>query len=137
MPWIELRHMVGRRVTAHGATSVTAVQGSGWKPSRFFGEWKESVAEIKGELVMQYMHYCEGMPADVRQEAIDHILRCTIPDACVSNDRREAFDAIDNDGDAMQEYATRFLDEFWDDYWRPLLAKRPVSTGSPPRPPSA
>ena len=129
--------MVGRREVAHAAARATAAQGSGWKPSRFFGEWKESVAGIKGELIVQYMHYCEGMPADVRQEAIDHILRCTIPDIYVSGDRREAFDAVDNDGDAMQEYATRFLDEFWDDYWRPLLAGRPAGDGRPPRPPSA
>ena len=104
-------------------------------PSRFFDEWKESVADMKGELIMQYMHFCRGMPARIRKSATEHILRCTIPDVYVSDDRDEAFDAMDNDADAMQEYAARFLDEFWDDYWRPFLAGRLAGAGSPPQSP--
>ena len=110
-------------------TCVDTAQRHGWKPSRFFDEWKESVAEIKGELIMQYMHYCWGMPPDIRLEAIDHILRCTMPDVYVSDDRNEATNAMYNDGDAMREYATRFLDEFWDDYWKPLLDKHRAGAG--------
>ena len=72
---------------------------------------------------MQYMHYCRGMPAHVRQEAIDQVLRATMPDVYVSDDHREASDAMDNDIDAMREYATRFLDEFWAEYWRDYLAR--------------
>lgn len=122
--------MVVRQADAHSATCVGAVQESAWKPSRFFDEWKESVAEIKGELIMQYMHFCRGMPADVRQEAIDHILRCTMPVVYVSDDRDEAFDAMDNDVDAMREYAARFLDGFWDEYWKPLLARHLAAAGA-------
>ena len=122
--------MVVQQEVAHGATRVGTVQESGWKPSRFFDEWKESVADMKGELIMQYMHFCRGMPTDVRQEAIDHILRCTMPVVYVSDDRDEAFDAMDNDVDAMREYATRFLDEFWDDYWKPFLAKQLADSGN-------
>ena len=122
--------MVVQQEVEHGATCVGAVQEPDWKPSRFFDEWKESVAEIKGELIMQYMHFYRGMPTDVRQEAIDHILRCTMPVVYVSDDRDEAFDAMDNDVDAMREYATRFLDEFWDDYWKPFLTKQLADSGN-------
>ena len=122
--------MVVQQEAARGATCVGAVQEPSWKPSRFFDEWKESVAEIKGELIMQYMHFCRGMPARIRKDAIEHILRCTMPVVYVSDDRDEAFDAMDNDVDAMREYATRFLDEFWDDYWKPFLAKQLADTGN-------
>lgn len=122
--------MVVQQEAVRGATCVGAVQEPAWKPSRFFDEWKESVAEIKGELIMQYMHYCRGMPARIRKDAIEHILRCTIPDVYVSDDRGEAFDAMDNDANALREYATQFLDEFWDDYWKPFLAKQLADTGS-------
>ena len=125
--------MAGQEQAMHGVTCVGAVQRHGWKPSRFFDEWKESVDEIKGELLMQYMHYCRGMPANIRLEAIDHILRCTMPVVYVSDDRGEATEAMYNDGDAMREYATRFLDEFWDDYWKPFLAKHHVSAEDPPQ----
>ena len=123
--------MAGQQDAARGEPN--AERGRNWKPSRFFDEWKESVAEIKGELLMQYMHYCRGMPPDIRLEAIDHILRCTMPDVYVSDDRSEAFDAIDNDMDAMRKYATRFLDGFWDDYWRPILARHASGAGGPPQ----
>ena len=122
--------MVGQQAATHGVTCVSTVQGSGWMPSRFFDEWKERVPDIKGELIMQYMHYCRGMPARIRKDAIEHILRCTIPDIYISDDRDEAFDAMDNDANALREYATRFLDEFWDDYWKPFLAKQLADTGN-------
>ena len=109
--------------SVHGTSTVP---GSGWKPSRFFEAWKEAVPTIGEGLVMQYMHYCRGMPANVRQEAIDQVLRATMPDVYKSSDRNEAFDAMDNDIDAMREYATRFLDEFWAEYWKDFLAKHPV-----------
>ena len=108
---------------SHGATSVDTVQIPGWKPSRFFEPWKERVVRTRGGLIMQYMHYCRGMPPDIRKEAIDHIMRTSLPIVYVSDDRNEAFDAMDNDEPAIREYAARFLDEFWDDHWKPILAK--------------
>ena len=125
--------MAGQEQAMHGVTCVSAEQRPGWKPSRFFDEWKESVAEIKGELLMQYMHYCRGMPAHIRLEAIDHILRCTLPVVYVSDDRSEATEAMYNDEHAIREYATRFLDGFWDDYWKPFLTKRHVSAEDRPQ----
>ena len=115
----------------HDVHGALAVPSSRWKPSRFFDAWKEKVAAMKGVLILQYMHYCRGMPADVRQEAIDYILRGTMPAAYVSADRSEAFSAMDNDLDAMREYAARFLDEFWNEYWKEFLAKRPAGAESP------
>ena len=116
--------MAGQQGATYGAASICTVPGSDWTPSRFFGAWKERVAETKGDLILQYMHYSRGMPDAIRLEAIDCILRSTMPDVYVSDDRREAFDAMDNDGDAMREYATRFFDEFWDGYWKTFFAKR-------------
>ena len=87
-------------------------------------------------MIIQYMHYCRGMPADIRKEAIDCILRTTLPLVYVSDDRAEAFDAMDNDADAIREYAARFLDEFWDDYWKPFLAEYDHIVANSPRPPS-
>ena len=119
--------MAGRQQEAvqgvHGASMVPA---SGWKPSRFFEAWKEEVPTIKGGLAMQCMRYYRGMPADVRQEAIDQVLRATMPYVYVSADRREAFDAMDNDIGAMREYAARFFDEFWADFRKGFLAKHPA-----------
>ena len=116
--------MAGQQEVAHGTTGVGAVRQPDWKPSRFFDAWKERVVRTKGGgLIMQYMHYCRGMPADIRQEAIIHILRATMPVVYVSDDRDEAVDAMRNDMDAMREYAARFLDEFWDDHWRPIIGK--------------
>ena len=126
--------MAGQQDAARGAPG--AAQGRDWKPSRFFDEWKESVAEIKGELLMQYMHFCRGMPPDIRLEAIDHILRCTMPVVYApdgDHDGKEVTDAMYNDGDAMREYATRFLDGFWDDYWRPILARHASGAGGQPQ----
>ncbi len=115
--------MARQQETAEGEACVGTVQIPGWKPSRFFEPWKERVVRTNGGLIMQYMHYCRGMPPDIRKEAIVHILRTTMPVVYVSDDDNEAFDAMDNDADAMREYATRFLDEFWDDHWKPILAK--------------
>ena len=81
-------------------------------------------------MIPQYIHYCRGMPSHVREGAIDHILRATMPDVYVSDDTSEAFDAMDNDIDAMREYAARFLDEFWPEYWKDFLAKHPVDARS-------
>ena len=115
--------MARQQETAEGEACVSTVQIPGWKPSRFFEPWKERVVRTNGGLIMQYMHYCRGMSPDIRKEAIVHILRTTMPVVYVSDDDNEAFDAMDNDADAMREYATRFLDEFWDDHWKPILAK--------------
>ena len=115
--------MARQQETAEGKACVGTVQIPGWKPSRFFEPWKERVVRTNGGLIMQYMHYCRGMSPDIRKEAIVHILRTTMPVVYVSDDDNEAFDAMDNDADAMREYATRFLDEFWDDHWKPILAK--------------
>ena len=122
--------MAGQRQVeaARGVPCADTAQGSDWKPSRFFDAWKEEVPTIKGGLVMQYMHYCRGMPANVRREAIDCVLRATMPYVYKSDDRSEAFDAMDNDIDAMREYAARFLDEFWADYWKDFLARHQADT---------
>ena len=119
--------MSGQRQDAtRSVLGTSTMQGSDWKPSRFFDAWKKKVPTIKEGLVMQYMHYCRGMPADIRRDAIDCILRATMPRVYKSDDNSEAFDAMDNDIDAMREYATRFLDEFWAEYWRDFLARHPV-----------
>ena len=100
-----------------------------WSPSRFFDAWKKRVGVTEGFLTLQYMQYCRGMPPDVRKRAIDNILRGTMQDVYVSPDRDEAFDAMDNDIDAMREYAAAFLDKFWKEYWADFLARHP-----PPEP---
>ena len=129
--------MAGRRQeAAQGVNGAGTVPGSGWKPSRFFEAWKEEVPTIKGGLAMQYMHYCGGMPADVRRDAIDQVLRATTPYAYVSGDNGEAFDAMANDMDAMREHAARFLDEFWAEHWKDFLAGHQADA-DPRRPPSA
>ena len=130
--------MAGQQEVAHGSTCVSAVRRPGWKPSRFFEAWKEKVISTKGRGVAgHYMYYCRGMPADIRKEAIKYIMRTTLPLVYVSDDRAEAFDAMDNDADAIREYAARFLDEFWDDYWKPILAEYDHIVANPPQPPSA
>ena len=65
------------------------------------------------------------MPPDVKKRAVDHILRGTMPSIYQSDNRDEAFDAMDNDIDAMRVYAARFLDKFWKEYWADFLAKHP------------
>ena len=120
--------MAGKQETAQGEPCVGTVQIPGWNPSRFFEAWKERVVRTNGRLIGQYAHYCRGMPPDIQKEAIDHILRTSLPVVYVSDDDEEATEAMYNDGDAMREYATRFLDEFWDDYWKPILAKYPAGT---------
>ena len=115
------------REAERGASRALAAQGRGWKPSRFFDAWKESVRAAEGGLVMQYMHYCRGMPADAKKRAVDYILRGTIPVVYVSTNRSEAFDAMDNDADAAREYASRFLDKFWKEYWAEFVAKYPAA----------
>ena len=129
--------MVGRQEAAHGAACAGAVQRPGWKPSRFFEPWKERVVRTNGRLIGQYAHYCRGMPPDIRKEAIDHILRTSMPVVYVSDDDEEATEAMYNDEPAIREYAARFLDEFWDDYWKPILAKYPAGAESSPQPSSA
>ena len=129
--------MAGQQGATYGTASICIVPGSGWRPSRFFDAWKERVAETKGDLILQYMHYSRGMPDAIRLEAIDCILRSTMPDVYVSDDRSEAFDAMDNDGDAMREYATRFFDEFWADYWRDFLARNTGGAEISQQPPGA
>ena len=113
---------------SHGTTSAGTVQIPGWKPSRFFEAWKERVVRTNGRLIGQYAHYCRGMPPDIRKEAIDHIMRTSLPVVYVSDDDEEATDAMYNDEPAIREYAARFLDEFWDDYWKPILVKYPAGT---------
>ena len=131
--------MAGQQETAQGEACVGTVQIPGWKPSRFFEPWKERVVRTNGGLIMQYMHYCRGMPPDIRKEAIDHIMRTSLPVVYVSDDDddREATDALYHDEPAIREYATRFLDEFWDDYWKPILAKYPTGSESSSQPSSA
>ena len=113
-----------RQEAAQGVNGAGTAPGSGWKPSRFFEAWKEDVPAIKGALAVQCMRYCRGMPADVRLEAIEQVLRATMPYVYVSDDNSEAFVAMDNDGDAMRECATQFFDEFWNDYRKDFLAER-------------
>ena len=112
--------MAGRRQqeAVQGAREASTMPASGWKPSRFFDAWKEEVDTAKGWLVLQYMHYCRGMPANIRQDAIDYVLRGTMPRVYKPDDNSEAFDAMDNDIDAMREYAGQFIDEFWAEYWK-------------------
>lgn len=63
----------------HGATCVGAVRRPGWKPSRFFDEWKEKVASTKGRgLVGYYLDYYRGMPANIRKAGIEQIMRTTL-----------------------------------------------------------
>ena len=113
-----------RQEAAQGVHGADTVPGFGWKASRFFEAWKEDVPTIKGALAMQYMHYCGGMPADVRREAIEQVMRATIPCIYVSDDNSEAFDAMDNDEVAIREYATQFFDEFWYDFCKDFFAGR-------------
>ena len=115
-----------RQEVEQGMHGACTMPGSGWKPSRFFDAWKRRVETAKGAVLLQYMHYCRGMPANVRQEAVDFILRGTMPRVYKSADRNEAFDAMNNDIDAMREYAAKFLDEFWAEYWKDFLARRPA-----------
>ena len=111
--------MAGRRQEAlQGVREASTMPASGWKPSRFFDAWKKKVEVAKGAVLLQYMHYYRGMPANIRQEAIDFILRGTMPRVYQSDNTQEAFDAMDNDIDAMREYVARFLDELWAEYWK-------------------
>ena len=82
------------------------------------------------------MYYCRGMPADIRKEAIEYIMRTTLSLAYVSDDRDEATDAMYNDADAIREYAAQFLDEFWNDYWKPILAEYDHIVANSPQTPS-
>ena len=113
------------RAARRSASLSLAASSRDWEPSRFFDAWKDRVDAAKGGLILQYMHYCRGMPPDVKKRAVDYILRGTMPCAYESADRKEAFDAMDNDIDAMREYAERFLDTFWNDYWAEFLAEHP------------
>ena len=121
--------MAGQRAAGQqdrqGAPTALAAPSPDWKPSRFFDAWKDRVDASKGGLILQFMHYCRGMPPDVKKRAIDFILRGTMPCAYRSPDRKEAFDAMDNDIDAMRAYADRFLDKFWREYWAEFLARHP------------
>ena len=119
------RRQVAEQDAKHGAPVAITVLKPEWKPSRFFDAWKDSVDTVKGRLVLQYMHYCGGMPPDVKKRAVDYILRGTMPGDYLSPDRKEAFDAMDNDIDAIREYANQFLDTFWKEYWAEFLAKHP------------
>ena len=117
---------VAGQEAGRSAPLVRAAQGPCWEPSRFFDAWKDRVGAIKGGLILQYMHYCRGMPPDVKKRAVDYILRGTMPGVYLSPDRREAFDAMDNDIGAMREYADRFLDKFWKEHWADFIAKHPA-----------
>ena len=91
---------------------------------------------MEDSLVLQYLQYCRGMPPDVKRHAVDHILRGTMPSVYKSADRNEAFDAMDNDIDAMRVCAARFLDKFWKERWADFIAKYPLEEddrcGAPP-----
>ena len=113
------------REARRSASLALAASGHDWEPSRFFDAWKDRVDAVKGGLVLQYMHYCRGMPPDVKKRAVDYILRGTMPCAYESADRKEALDAMDNDIGAMREYAERFLGTFWNEYWAEFLAEHP------------
>ena len=130
--------MVGQEEASHSTTCVSPVQRPGWKPSRFFDEWKEKVASTKGRgLVGYYIEYYRDMSASIRKTGIEQIMRTTLSLAYVSDDRDEATDAMYNDADAIREYAARFFDEFWDDHWRPYLVKCFSGAENLPRPPGA
>ena len=94
----------------------------GWKPSRYFEEWKKAVSQTRGDLAMTYVQFCGGMPLDARKRAITSILRQTMPRVYRSTPNNAAFDAMDNDLYAMWEYATTFFDDFWrefcDQFWQ-------------------
>ena len=100
--------------------SVTPVPG--WKPSMYFEEWKKAVGRTRGGLAMDYVQFCGGMPPDARKQAIESILRQTMPRVYRSDDDDAARDAMYNDLYAMWEYATRFFDDFWKEFcaqfWR-------------------
>ena len=122
--------MAGRRQEAvQGVREASTMPASDWKPSRFFDAWKEEVDTAKGWLVLQYMHYCRGMPTNIRQDAIDYVLRGTMPRVYRADDTSEAFDAMDNDIDEMREYAGQFIDEFWAEYWKEFLASHLADAG--------
>ena len=88
----------------------------GWKPSMYFEKWKKAVGRTRGNLAMEYVQFCTGMPPNVRRHAIESILRRTMPRAYRSSDGNVAPDAMGNDLYAMWEYATRFFDEFWAEF---------------------
>ena len=121
--------MAEQQVAEQGAMSHTssalAVHVHGWTPSRFFDGWKGRVDKIKGSLVLQYMQYCRGMPPAVKKRAVDLVLRGTIPLAYSSPDPQETLDAMENDIDALREYADRFVDVFWKEYWADFLVRYP------------
>ena len=121
--------MAEQQVAEQGAMSHTssalAVHVHGWTPSRFFDGWKGRVDKIKGSLVLQYMQYCRGMPPAVKKRAVDLVLRGTIPLAYSSPDPQETLDAMENDIDALREYADRFVDVFWKEYWADFLVRHP------------
>ena len=119
------RQTVQQGVAQQGAwwvapANVTPIPG--WKPSRYFEEWKKEVGETRGYLAMTYMQFCDGLPPDARKQAIESILRQTMPCVYKSIPNNAAFAAMDNDIYAMWEYATRFFDEFWkefcDQFWQ-------------------
>ena len=126
IPAVARQQVAGQKAEQGAAQPARAVPNPEWKPSRFFATWKKNVVEMRGGLALQYMQYCRGMPPDVRKRAIDSILRGTTPHVYVSPDRDEAFAAMDNDIDAMREYAAVFLDKFWKEYWADFLAKYPL-----------
>ena len=116
---------VAEQVARGRASAALTVHVHGWTPSRFFDGWKGRVDKIKGSLVLQYMQYCRGMPPAVKKRAVDLVLRGTIPLAYSSPDPQETLDAMENDIDAMREYADRFVETFWKEYWADFLARHP------------
>ena len=116
---------VAEQEARHRTPPAITVHVPGWTPSRFFDEWTDRVDKVKGRLVLQFMHHCRGMTPDVKKRAVDFVLRGTMPVAYRSVDHQEALDAMDNDIDALREYADRFVDVFWKEYWADFLARHP------------
>ena len=125
MAELQVAEQVPEQVARSRASAALAVHVHGWTPSRFFDGWKGRVDDITGSLVLQYMHYCRGLPPAVKKEAVDFVLRGTIPLAYSSPDPQETLDTMENDIDALRKYADRFVDVFWKEYWDDFLARHP------------
>ena len=101
------------------AAADAVAMPAGWRPSRFFGEWKREVARTAGfDLFWDNMGHYKGFTPEARKAAIDSILRTTIMSkAYDSEDFYEGVLASHNDYGAMQAYAAAFVDAFWRDFW--------------------
>ena len=120
-------HSVAESAVVGIAAAEAAAMPEDWKPTRFFGAWKNEVVKRSGfELFWDNMGNCEGFTPEARREAIDSILRTTIMRGYKSDYFYEGVIASHNDYAAMQAYAAAFVDAFWGDFW---AGRRNTRTG--------